>query len=101
MHGQKNIKLAEIKFVPFHNKTVYRGSKIIAPIILNLYGIWRRVVGFTPPPLFVWERTHVPPEQEAGFVSEPVWNIWRKPRTPYHAARNLVTLQLRYAGCGN
>ena len=39
MHGQKNIKLAEIKFVPFHNKTVYRGSKIIAPIILNLYGI--------------------------------------------------------------
>jgi hypothetical protein len=26
----------------------YRGSRDIAPFVLNLWGIWRRVVSFTP-----------------------------------------------------
>jgi len=58
--------IVEIKISPFHNTTAYRESKMIAPIILNLYGIWRRVLDVTPPPFFLWGRTHVTLNRRLG-----------------------------------
>jgi len=49
------------KVVPIHTVKAYRGSRDIAPLILNLYIRWRGVVNLhtqatisPPPPL--WER---------------------------------------------
>jgi hypothetical protein len=36
------------------------------------------VVSFTPRPLHLGERAHVPIEWEAGWIVEPVWTLWRK-----------------------
>ena len=35
--------------------------------------------------------TYVPSEQETGWASERLWNIWRELRTPYHPVCSLVT----------
>jgi len=43
MHGQNHIK----GNLPFHTMETYRGSRIIAPPILNRGTRWRGVVSFT------------------------------------------------------
>jgi hypothetical protein len=52
----------------------YRGSRVTAPIILNIGTEWRRVVSFTPQPIHPRERIQVPNvyEAEAGRAPEPV-----------------------------
>jgi hypothetical protein len=35
------------KFIPVHTTTAYRGSRVIAPLILNLGSGWRKVYIFT------------------------------------------------------
>jgi hypothetical protein len=44
----------------------YRGSRDIAPIILNLDNRYRLVVNSTPRPLYPWESDPVPIVQEDG-----------------------------------
>ena len=53
---------------------VYRGSRGIAPLILNLGIGCRWVVSFNARPLYPQETTAVPTEQEAGWTLEPLWN---------------------------
>jgi hypothetical protein len=36
------------------------------------------VVDITLRPLYLWERTPVPLEQEAGWTPESVWTFWRR-----------------------
>jgi hypothetical protein len=69
LHGTSDL-LGKVKVkgkvFPVHAMRVYRGSRGIAPTILNLGTRWRWVVNFTPRPLYSWERTPVPIEQKAG-----------------------------------
>jgi hypothetical protein len=44
---------------PFHAVKAYRGSRVIAPLILNLGNKWKSVVNFTPWSLYPRERTPV------------------------------------------
>jgi hypothetical protein len=60
---------------PHHEKT--RGERGIAPLIHNLGTRRGSVVYFTPRPLFSWERTPIPTEQDAGWAPEPVWSFGR------------------------
>lgn len=40
-----------------YTTTVYGGSEGIVPFTLNLGAKWTKVVGFTPPPLYPWEKS--------------------------------------------
>jgi hypothetical protein len=42
---------------------------------------WRRVVSFTPRPLY--PREHDPSVVEAGWAPEPVWMLWRSEKSCY------------------
>ena len=76
----------------------YRGSKGIAPPILNLGTKRKRVTNFTPPPA-PGARTAVPVEKGAGWTPETVWTFWRRAKclassgigTPDHPGRTIVT----------
>jgi len=52
----------EVKRVPINAMKTYKGSRCIAPLILNL----------------VVSSTNVPIELEAGWAPEPVWSFWRR-----------------------
>ena len=53
----------------------YRGSRIIVPVILNM---WWCVVNFTPCPLYPQEGTPSYVEYEAGWAAETIWTYWRR-----------------------
>jgi len=55
-------KKVKCKVVSGHAIKAYRGSRGIAPLFLKLDTRWRRVVNFTPWPLYSWEGTRVPIE---------------------------------------
>jgi len=42
----------EVKAVPVHTMKAHRGSRGIVPFIFSHGTIWRRVVNFTPRPLY-------------------------------------------------
>ena len=69
------LKLSKSKAVLVHARKAYRGSRGIAPVILNLSAGWRWVVKFMLHPLYPQDRTVVPIEQEAGRASEPVCTV--------------------------
>ena len=54
------------RVAPVHAIKAYRGSRGIAPLILNLGTRWRCVVNFTRRPLYTQQRTPAPTEQKAG-----------------------------------
>ena len=54
--------------VPVHCMKAYRGSRGVAPLILSLDTKWRRVVSFTPRPLYLQERTLLATEEEACWT---------------------------------
>jgi hypothetical protein len=58
---------------PVHSMRVYRGSRGIAPLRLNLDARWRLVVNVTNQPLYRQKRTVVPFQVEARWASEMVW----------------------------
>jgi hypothetical protein len=73
----------------------YRGSRGVAPLILNLGSRWRWVVNFTPWPLYPWEITPVPIELEARWAPWPVWSLRiRESRTPDLPAHSLVAVSI-------
>jgi hypothetical protein len=86
--------------VPVHEVKAYRGSRHTAPLLLNLGSICRWVVNFTSWLLYLWERTPVPIESEAGWAPELVWTFWRRKKsfactviqTPGHPAHRVVTI---------
>jgi hypothetical protein len=55
----------------------YRGSRGIAPLILELGDRWSWVVNFTPRPLHDLERTPVHTEEEARWATESVCTFCR------------------------
>jgi hypothetical protein len=67
---------------PVHTIKGQRGKRGIAPLFLNLGTRWASVVNFTPRPLFSWERTRIPTEQDAGWAPEPVLSFWRREKSP-------------------
>jgi hypothetical protein len=69
------VKKDKSKIVLYHAFNVYRGSRGIAPLMLNLGARWKCVIIFTSLPL---ERTPVPIEWEAGWASNAVWTFWRR-----------------------
>ena len=52
----------------------YKGITGIAPLTLDLKR-WRRLVNFTPRPLYHRKGTPVPTEQKAGWAPQPVWTV--------------------------
>ena len=56
----------------------YRGSRDMAPLMLNLSTKSRTVVNFTPQPLEPPETTTVSTELEAGWAPETVWTFLEK-----------------------
>jgi len=48
------------KFVRIHTLKAHRGSRGIAPLILNLGTGWRSAVNFTPRPVYLQEINPVP-----------------------------------------
>jgi hypothetical protein len=60
----------------------HRGSRGIAPLILNLGTKWRWEVNFTPRPLYSQEGTPVLIEQETGWTPEPVWTVFGEKLLP-------------------
>jgi hypothetical protein len=56
----------------------YRGSRGIAPLMLNPDTSFRSVVNVTTWPLISWEITMDPIKYEAAWVPEPVWTFWRR-----------------------
>jgi len=56
----------------------YRGSRGIAPVILNFSTTCKSVFTFKPLPLYTQEGTPVPTEYEAVWASEPVWMFGKK-----------------------
>ena len=79
----------------------YRGSRGLAPHILNLGDKWRWVVGFIPR-----ERTAVCTEKGAGWAPETVWTFWLREiyvaftgiRTPVRPARSVAAYRISYPG---
>jgi len=57
--------------------TAYRGRRGTVLLILNLGASWRSMVNITPLLLYLWERTPVPIEWEAGWDLQPVRMFWR------------------------
>jgi hypothetical protein len=55
----------------------YRGRRGTVLLILNLGASWRSVVNITTLLLYLWERTLVPIEWEAGWNPQPVHMFWR------------------------
>ena len=88
------------KVVRVHNVEAYKGSRGIAPHILNLSARWRWVVNFTPQSLYPWEITRVHIKLEAGWAPELIWTFWRRVKyfartgiwTPDSSSRSPVTL---------
>jgi hypothetical protein len=56
------LDLAESKVVPVHDTKAYRWNRGTAPLILNLGSKCRRVVSFTPRPLYLQKIAPVPIE---------------------------------------
>jgi hypothetical protein len=63
------------KAVPVHAVKAYRGTRGIAPLILNLGTRWRWVVNFTPRPLYPRKINPVRTEEEAGLAPEPAYTV--------------------------
>jgi hypothetical protein len=62
--------------VPVRDMKAYKGSRGMAPLIFNIGARWRWVVSITPRPLWPWEGSPVPTEQEAGWSQKPLWMVW-------------------------
>ena len=61
------LRLYISKFPPFNNKKACRGSRDMAPYILNLFFTWKWVVNFTPQPLnFPVENVRCPFDPRLG-----------------------------------
>jgi hypothetical protein len=66
------------KVVLVHNTKAYWRTRGTFPVILYLGTRWRWVVKFTPLPLYPWERTPVPTEQEVRSTPEAVQRVLEK-----------------------
>ena len=66
--------LLNSKAVIIHGMKSYRGSRVMAPLILNLDTTWRWVVQFTRRPLYL----RVPNEYQASWATGHVWSYWRR-----------------------
>jgi hypothetical protein len=53
----------------------YGGSGGVAPLILNVFDSWRRVVNIALQMLYPRDRTGVPMESEVERVPEAVWRF--------------------------
>ena len=81
------------KVFTVHAMKAYTGSRGLAPLIPNLGTIWRSEVIFMPWPLYPWDETSVPVEQEAVWAPERVRTFLGKKflaptsiRTPNHSS---------------
>jgi hypothetical protein len=54
----------------------YRGSRHVAPLVLNLGIRWSRVVNFMPQLLYHRKRTLIHIEYETGWTREPFQMFW-------------------------
>jgi hypothetical protein len=68
----------QVKLPPVHAMEAYRGSRDIAPLVINLGTKWRWVVNFKLRSFYPLERSPVSTEQEAWLATEPVWTFCRK-----------------------
>jgi len=73
----KNIKVKG-KVVPAYAMKAHRGSRGIAPFILNLVTRRTSVDNITPRPFKPRERTLISTEKEAGWAPRAVWTFWRQ-----------------------
>jgi len=73
MHGRCTI----LKVFPWPHHESITVSKSIPPLILNRVIRWRRVVNFTPQPLYPQGKTAVSIQPEAGLAPESVWTFCR------------------------
>ena len=74
------------KGVPDHAVKAYRGTRGVAPVILNLGARWKWVFSIAPLPLYPREKIRpVPIEEEAGWSPAPVWSVWRTEKSLIHA----------------
>jgi hypothetical protein len=55
----QNLAVGTGKVVLVHAIKAYRGSRGIAPLILNLCTRWKREVDIIPRPLYPWESTPI------------------------------------------
>ena len=79
LHGlHRDNSTLKNKVVPVHDVKAYRGSRGIAPLIIDLRTRWRWLVNFKAWLLYQRERTAVDIEQEAGWAPEPVWKVLQK-----------------------
>jgi len=62
-------------FFLFYTMKTCRVSRGTAPLILNLSTRRRRVVSFTPWPLYLRESIPVPLEYETAWAPQPVWTV--------------------------
>jgi hypothetical protein len=60
-----------VNFFPIHAMKRQRGSKDIAPLILNLSIRWRQVVNLIPWLLYPQEKNTVLIEKEVGWATQP------------------------------
>jgi hypothetical protein len=54
------------------------GSLGSAPYVLSLSTIWKRVVSFTPRPLYPRRNSSNAHCTEAGWAPESIWTLWRR-----------------------
>jgi hypothetical protein len=92
----KGTAVQALKTYPVFNYTQQHedvwGNGSVAPRILNLGARWKRVVSFTPRPLYPQGEFPVSIGQEAGWASEPVWTQWPYwESTPCRPSSSLVT----------
>jgi hypothetical protein len=88
------------KAVAVHDMEAYMGSRIIAPLVLNLASRWRSVVNFISRPVYHLERTPVPTEEKVGWLRGSVRTFWRRDkflahigfRTPDIRAPSLIAI---------
>jgi hypothetical protein len=72
----EKMDISEGKFVAVHILKAYRRSGCIAPHMFNFGAGWKRVVNFTPRPLYTRESISVPTNREKGGPHSCYGGYW-------------------------
>jgi len=73
-------KVVRVLNCVLRHEDVWRCGRIV-PGILNFGARWRRVVSFTPLPLYLRGKSLRYHWWEAGWALEPVWTRWQREKT--------------------